>query len=83
VPKSRLAILPLINEFTKNDERVKGMLNIINENRSKDMQIQTTIHLLSKWIFGYKDLRLGRCFNHDLNKEMNILEFIASTNRPP
>ena len=57
VPKHRLAKLPVINDFTRDNELAVASMQALNRHRTADEpQISHGVHIMSKWLGGYQDL---------------------------
>lgn len=56
VPKTRLGNLPILNPFTNKDELAKSIYKILNDGRASDKAVDTSMHVMSRWIEGYQDL---------------------------
>src|SRR5262249_13720995 len=56
VPKARLAELPIINDFTKENSLAQAIIIELNRGRRPEAVVTNAIHILSKWVNGYQDL---------------------------
>lgn len=56
VPKHRLAKLPILNDYTRENVLAVALMEELNRNRAPETQVVEGVHLLSKWIEGYQDL---------------------------
>ena len=74
VPKHRLAKLPVINDFTSDNELAVVSLQALNRRRTPDEpQITHGVHLMSKWIEGYQDLEhLKNCVIGDTQADFMV-----------
>jgi hypothetical protein len=63
VPEHYLAILDVINQYTKENELALCLMREANQGRAQDKQITQGLHLLSRWIDGYQILaKLEGCY---------------------
>jgi hypothetical protein len=63
VPKHRLSMMNVINEHTQHIPLAISLMGEINQGRAAEDQITQGLHLISRWIDGYKDLSaLHACY---------------------
>lgn len=79
VPKHRLSRLPLVNAFTHSNAWVQFVFSQLNDGDSE--QDVKTVHVMSKWLEGYRNLHNARV--RIGSAVVPIMEYIESQRRVP
>ena len=79
VPKARLAELPIINPFTKQNELAQAIIKELNRGHRPEKYVTKAVHMMSKWVTGYQDLSEAQVYTSE-GKIKPYLVYFKETN---
>ena len=84
VPKHRLSMMDVMNDYTKDHALAIALMGEVNEGRAEEDKITQSLHLLSRWMDGYRDLsKLEECYLDSNDQEPKSFQACVEAGQVP